>query len=79
VRGRVVAIDVTADGARLELLLDDDIEVHFGEARDLLDKLVRLETVLAEIARERETAVAAGEPAPEVPTVIDVSTRETTR
>ena len=79
VRGRVVAIDVTADGARLELLLDDDIEVHFGEARDLLDKLVRLETVLAEIARERETAVAAGEPPPEVPSVIDVSTRETTR
>jgi cell division protein FtsQ len=79
VRGRVAAIDVTADGARLVLLLDDGIEVHFGEARDLLDKLVRLETVLTEIAREQQTAAEAGQPAPEMPTTIDVSTRETTR
>jgi cell division protein FtsQ len=79
VRGRVAAIDVTADGASLALLLDDGVEVRFGEARDLLDKLVRLETVLTEIAREQQVATEAGEPVPEAPTVIDVSTRETTR
>jgi cell division protein FtsQ len=79
VRGRVVAIDVTADGASLAMILDDGVEVHFGEARDLLDKLVRLETVLSEIARAQQAAADGGEPAPEVPTVIDVSTRETTR
>ena len=78
-RGRVASIGVTADGAALALLLTDGVEVHFGEARDLLDKLVRLETVLADIAHEQAVAAEAGEPAPEPPAVIDVSTRETTR
>lgn len=78
-RGRVEAIEVTADGAALAARLDGDVEVRFGEARDLIDKLVRLETVLAEIARQQAAAEAAGEPAPEAPAVIDVSTRETTR
>ena len=78
-RGQVRSIGVTADGAALGLLLNNGVEVHFGEARDLLDKLVRLETVLADIAAEQAAAAAAGEPAPELPDVIDVSTRETTR
>lgn len=78
-RGQVRSIGVTADGAALALLLNNGVEVHFGEARDLLDKLVRLETVLADIAAEQAAATAAGEPVPELPDVIDVSTRETTR
>ncbi len=78
-RGRVESVGVTADGAALGLLLDDGVEVRFGEARDLLDKLVRLETVLADIAHEQALAAERGEPAPPLPDVIDVSTRETTR
>jgi len=65
IRGQVERIDVTADGSRLAMWLDDGTEVRFGEARDLIVKLVRLETVLAtEEGRE--------------PGVIDVSTREVT-
>lgn len=65
IRGQVEKIEVTADGSRLVLWLDDGTEVRFGEARDLIVKLVRLETVLAtEEGRE--------------PGVIDVSTREVT-
>lgn len=78
-RGQVASIGVTADGSSLALLLTNGVEVRFGEARDLLDKLVRLETVLADIAEEQADAAAAGDPAPPLPEVIDVSTRETTR
>jgi cell division protein FtsQ len=65
VRGRVTSIEVTADGSRLSLQLDGGLSVRFGEARDLLPKLVRLETVLS-----------SGAELP--PGVIDVSTREVT-
>ena len=47
IRGRVELIEVTADGSRLVMRLDDGVEVRFGEARDLLVKLVRLETVMS--------------------------------
>jgi len=76
VRGRVDRIDVTADGSRLALLLDDGTEVRFGEARDLLNKLVRLETVLDQIAREQAAGTVVDDG---VPDAIDVSTAETTR
>jgi cell division protein FtsQ len=65
VRGRVEHIEVTADGSRLVMYLDDGTEVRFGEARDLFSKLVRLETVLMQNP-ERE------------PGTIDVSTSQTT-
>ena len=58
-------IEVTADGSRLVMYLDDGTEVRFGEARDLFTKLVRLETVLL-TNPERE------------PGTIDVSTSQTT-
>ncbi len=66
VRGRVTMIEVTADGSRLVLQLDDGTQVYFGEARDLLAKLVRLEAVLAN-GQERE------------PGLVDVSTADVTR
>lgn len=65
IRGRVVWIDVTADGSQLSLLLDDGTEVRFGAARDLFNKLLRLETTLA------------NNPDLE-PGIIDVSTNEVT-
>ena len=65
VRGRVDYIDVTANGSSLSLQLTDGTIVRFGAARDLLDKLIRLETVLA------------ANPDLE-PGVIDVSTSEVT-
>jgi cell division protein FtsQ len=65
VRGKVDHLDVTADGSRLVMYLDDGTEVRFGEARDLFTKLVRLETVLQQNP-ERE------------PGTIDVSTSQTT-
>jgi cell division protein FtsQ len=65
VRTRTVSIDVAGDGSQLSLFLEPDIEVRFGAAVDLLTKLVRLETVLAE-------AEARGA------SVIDVSTAEVT-
>lgn len=65
VRGRVAYIDVTADGSRLVLHLDDGSAVFFGEARDFFVKLVRLESVLA--------ANPDREPGP-----IDVSTDDVT-
>jgi cell division protein FtsQ len=65
VRGKVDHIEVTADGSRLVLFLDDGTEVRFGEARDLFTKLVRLETVLMQNP-DRE------------PGTIDVSTSQTT-
>lgn len=63
VRQRVVEIDVTADGSDLTLVLDGDVTVEFGEARDLLVKLVRLEATLP-VAAERGAQV------------VDVSTAE---
>jgi cell division protein FtsQ len=65
VRGRVDHVDVTADGSRLVLHLDDGSAVFFGEARDFFAKLVRLESVLA--------ANPDREPGP-----IDVSTDDVT-
>ena len=47
IRGRVELVEVDAAGTRLVLHLDDGVEVRFGDARDLLVKLVRLETVLS--------------------------------
>ena len=64
-RGKVDHIEVTADGSRLVMYLDDGTEVRFGEARDLFTKLVRLETVLL-TNPDRE------------PGTIDVSTSQTT-
>jgi cell division protein FtsQ len=65
IRGRVEYVDVTADGSRLVLHLDDGSEVFFGEARDFFAKLLRLESVLA--------ANPDREPGP-----IDVSTDDVT-
>ena len=65
IRGQVSYISVTADGSRLSIFLDDETEVRFGAARDLFNKLLRLETTLANNP-ERE------------PGVIDVSTSEVT-
>jgi cell division protein FtsQ len=48
VRGQVERVEVTANGSRLAMWLDDGSEVRFGEARDLFAKLVRLETVLTQ-------------------------------
>lgn len=76
VRSVVDRIEVTADGSDLVLWLDDGTDVHFGQARDLLDKLVRLETVLADIALEQADPEAT-QTGP--PYTIDISTRETTR
>lgn len=76
VRSQLDRIGVTADGSNLALRLEDGTEVRFGEARDLLNKLVRLETLLDELAEEGgDGGPSAGGP----PLVIDVSTRETTR
>ncbi|HUF97878.1 MAG TPA: FtsQ-type POTRA domain-containing protein [Ilumatobacter sp.] len=79
VRGRVDHISVTTDGSDLKLVMNNGMEVRFGEARELITKLVRLETVLAEMRRE---AIEAGEDSdnlggPDI--VIDVSTSEATR
>ncbi|MFP5488553.1 MAG: cell division protein FtsQ/DivIB [Acidimicrobiia bacterium] len=46
IRGRVDHVEVTADGSRLVLVLDDGSAVFFGEARDFFAKLLRLESVL---------------------------------
>lgn len=65
IRGQVSFVSVTSDGSRLSIFLDDGTEVRFGAARDLFNKLLRLETTLANNP-ERE------------PGVIDVSTSEVT-
>ena len=65
VRGRVEYVDVTADGSRLVLYLDDGSVVFFGESRDFFAKLLRLESVLA-VNPDRE------------PGPIDVSTDDVT-
>lgn len=65
IRGRISSMDVTADGSELTLFLDDGTEVRFGQARDLFEKLLRLETALQQN--------------PDLePGVIDVSTSEVT-
>ena len=65
IRGQVSFVSVTADGSRLSIFLDDGTEVRLGAARDLFNKLLRLETTLANNP-DRE------------PGVIDVSTSEVT-
>jgi len=65
VRGHVDHLEVTSDGSRLVMYLDDGSEVRFGEARDLFAKLVRLETVLSQNPDRQ-------------PGTIDVSTNQTT-
>jgi cell division protein FtsQ len=65
IRGQVAYVSVTADGSRLSIFLDDGTEVRFGAARDMFNKLLRLETTLANNP-DRE------------PGVIDVSTSEVT-
>ncbi len=65
VRGRVLRIEVASDGSSLVMFLVDDVQVRFGEARDLFAKLVRLETVFS--------SGGAGDS-----DVIDVSTNEVT-
>ena len=65
IRSRVQLIEVTADGSSLVVHVDDGLQVRFGEARDLLIKLVRLEAVLS----------AGGAPDAGV---IDVSTNQVT-
>lgn len=65
IRGQVSFVSVDSDGSRLSIFLDDGTEVRFGAARDLFNKLLRLETTLANNP-ERE------------PGVIDVSTSEVT-
>ena len=65
VRARSEAATVTADGSDLRLQLQGDIEVRFGPARDLVTKLVRLQTKLAALDDRGVT-------------YIDVSTNEVT-
>lgn len=65
VRQRAVSVSVTADGGDLRLQLEPSIDVHFGAARELVDKLVRLETELDHRADQPIT-------------VIDVSTQDVT-
>lgn len=65
IRGQVSFVSVTANGSQLSIFLDDGTEVRFGAARDLFNKLLRLETALANNP-DRE------------PGVIDVSTSEVT-
>lgn len=79
VRGRVDHITVTADGSDLSLMMNNGTQVRFGEARELITKLVRLETVLAEMRRE---ALEGGEDPDNLggqDVVIDVSTSQATR
>jgi cell division protein FtsQ len=50
IRAKAESATVTADGSDLRLLLQGDVEVRFGPARDLVAKLVRLQTKLDELA-----------------------------
>jgi cell division septal protein FtsQ len=45
-RQRATSVSLEQNATELSLLLDDQIEVRFGAAEDLLDKLVRLQTAL---------------------------------
>ena len=64
-RARAESVAVTADGSDLRLLLHDGIEARFGAARDLVVKLVRLQTSLDDLQAGRVS-------------YIDVSTNEVT-
>ena len=59
------SVVVPPDGSDLRLMLDGGTEVRFGAAEDLVDKLVRLQTVLDDHGDEPIS-------------VIDVSTNEVT-
>lgn len=48
-RARAQSVAVTADGSDLRLMLTDGIEARFGAARDLVVKLVRLQTRLDDL------------------------------
>jgi len=61
----VAELRVDAAGTDLQVVLDDTTRIRFGAARDLFDKLVRLETVFT----------ASSPPAG---SIIDVSTDEVT-
>jgi cell division septal protein FtsQ len=64
-RPQVSAISAAADGSDLRLTLNGVVEVRFGAAENLRDKLVRLQTALTDTDPEN------------VPTeLIDVSTRD---
>ena len=52
-RARAESVAVAADGSDLRLVLNDGIEVRFGAARDLVVKLVRLQTSLDELDGRR--------------------------
>jgi cell division protein FtsQ len=45
-RQRATAVSADQNATELSLMLDDEIEVRFGAAEDLQDKLVRLQTAL---------------------------------
>jgi cell division protein FtsQ len=45
-RQRATSVSVDQNATELSMILDDEIEVRFGAAEDLLDKLVRLQTAL---------------------------------
>ena len=48
-RATAQSVAVTPDGSDLRLMLGDGLEVRFGAARDLVVKLVRLQTRLDEL------------------------------
>jgi cell division protein FtsQ len=50
IRAKAESATVTADGSDLRLQMQGDVEVRFGPARDLVAKLVRLQTKLDELA-----------------------------
>ena len=49
IRATAESAAVTADGSDLRLMLHGDVEVRFGPARDLVTKLVRLQTKLDDV------------------------------
>jgi cell division septal protein FtsQ len=64
-RQHATSVSANQEATELSLMLDEQIEVSFGAAEDLLDKLVRLQTILTNPDPER------------VPTeLIDVSTED---
>jgi cell division septal protein FtsQ len=64
-RQRATSVTVDQNATELSLILDDEIEVRFGAAEDLLDKLVRLQTALTNPTPELSATV-----------LIDVSTED---
>lgn len=47
-RQRATSVSANQEATELSLMLDGEIEVSFGAAEDLLDKLVRLQTILTD-------------------------------